>query len=131
MNLKDRLAKFLLAVAIGLFIVGLEGSALAQTWIELFPVGGPSVALLRELAGSGYDAVNNRLILYGSSNPGVSSGLASEVWVLTNANGLGGTPVWIQLTLEDCHPTRLEKNDAGGSARSGGLVTAERERAHR
>src|SRR5207245_1338224 len=46
---------------------------------------------------SGYDNVNNRLIVFFPSNPAVSPNLPAEVWVLTNANGLGGTPAWSQL----------------------------------
>ncbi len=41
-----------------------------------------------------YDFKNNRLIIFGGSNSG---GYLSDVWVLTNANGLGGTPAWTQL----------------------------------
>ena len=70
----------------------------AQVWTELFPVGGPSGPILgRQAANVGYDGANNRLIVSFGSNPAVGSP-NPEVWVLTNANGLGGTPVWIQLS---------------------------------
>src|SRR2546422_616558 len=72
--------------------------ASAQTWVELFPVGGPSGPILGRGPGvSGYDSVNNRLIVFFPSNPAVPPNLPAEAWVLTNANGLGGTPVWSQL----------------------------------
>jgi hypothetical protein len=41
-----------------------------------------------------YDPKNNRLVIFGGNNSG---GELSDVWVLTNANGLGGTPTWTQL----------------------------------
>jgi hypothetical protein len=34
------------------------------------------------------------MILFGGEGSG---GVVGDVWVLTNANGLGGTPTWIQL----------------------------------
>jgi hypothetical protein len=65
-------------------------SARAQTWSQLVTSGspptGPNV--------SNYDSTNNRLIVFSPRNDTLAS---DEVWVLTNANGLGGTPTWIQL----------------------------------
>jgi len=85
--------------------------AAAQTWIELSPVGGPSgPILLRQTDGKGYDAANNRLIVYFQSNPSVSSNPFPEVWVLTNANGLGGTPTWTQLNPGGSAPTNNNGN---------------------
>lgn len=69
----------------------------AQTWIELHPAGGPSGGILtRQPVGLGYDAGNNRLIVFFASNP-LLGHPDPEAWVLTNANGLGGAPSWIQL----------------------------------
>src|SRR5205085_10354648 len=55
----------------------------------------------RTLGAAVYDQANNRLIIFGgatyadlNSNP---SAYLKDVWVLTNANGQGGTPAWIQL----------------------------------
>lgn len=61
--------------------------ATAQTWTLLVTTGSPPAG------GSvaNYDAPNNRLIQFFPILP------SNEVWVLTNANGLGGTPVWTQL----------------------------------
>ncbi|HEV8614863.1 MAG TPA: Ig-like domain repeat protein [Methylomirabilota bacterium] len=65
------------------------------TWIKLAPAGGPS-----PLPGDKalFDAVNNRRIVFGSSLS------TSEVWVLTNADGLGGEPAWIQLAPSGTPP---------------------------
>ena len=43
-------------------VLVLVSLASAQTWVELFPVGGPSGPILgRQPAVSGYDDINNRL----------------------------------------------------------------------
>jgi hypothetical protein len=66
-------------------------------WMELTPVGGPSGPIVgRQPAGVGYDGANNRLVVFFASNQAIGNP-PPEVWVLTNANGLGGTPTWIQL----------------------------------
>jgi hypothetical protein len=44
-----------------------------------------------------YDAANNRMIVFGGLGLDGEQ-LFSDLWVLTNANGMGGTPAWIQLT---------------------------------
>jgi hypothetical protein len=41
-----------------------------------------------------YNPGNNRLIVFGGGANGVD---LNDLWVLTNANGLGGTPEWIPL----------------------------------
>ena len=71
----------------------------SNIWIELSPVGSPPAPMYvpRQI---NYDAVNNRLIAFFPGNPpynGNPPGNSNEVWVLTNANGLGGTPTWIKL----------------------------------
>ena len=91
-----------------LLLVALLHPATAQTWMELTPAGGgPSGPISWRPGGAGYDAASNRLIAYFPSNPGYRANPLPEVWVLTNANGLGGTPVWIQLTPEGTPPTHV------------------------
>lgn len=68
MNVKRGLAKLLLISAVSLFIVGLEGSAVAQTWIELNPVGSPPDPVYVAKSAF-YDAANNRLIVFFPGNP--------------------------------------------------------------
>ena len=73
---------------------GLESGA-AQ-WIQLLPIGNlpdPITDWQRQV----YDPVNNILIVYDSS---------SGVWTLTHANGLGGTPAWMQLNTTGGPSTR-------------------------
>jgi hypothetical protein len=62
-------------------------------WTQLSPVGTPPSARLNHRTV--YDPASNRLIVFGGSD---ATGTLNEVWVLTHANGLGGTPTWIQLS---------------------------------
>ncbi len=73
----------------------------AQNWLEITPAGAtPPV----EWSGGGYDPKNNRLITYFQGNPAVDPRTSNQVWVLTNANGLGGVPVWAQLNPQGTPP---------------------------
>src|SRR5438309_6079158 len=83
---------------------GANGIAPAA-WMQLNPTGtAPSPRAERRTA---YDPNTNRMILFGG-NPNVGNcfGVANDLWVLTNANGQGGTPAWIQLTPPTAGPTR-------------------------
>ncbi len=68
------------------------------TWTQLSPTGGPPAA--RQGLMGAYDAGDNLLIVFGGQNgSGLNPGNTySDVWVLSNANGLGGTPAWTQLS---------------------------------
>ena len=71
------------------------------SWTQLSPSGGPGPrgGINQEMV---YDPVSNELILFGGSNG--SGGLFNDVWVLSNANGSGGTPVWTQLSPSGTAP---------------------------
>ena len=61
-------------------------------WSQLSPTGTAPAA--RAFTSAIYDETNNRMTVFGGTN-----GTArNDVWVLTNANGVGGTPSWIQLS---------------------------------
>src|SRR5262249_35121343 len=77
---------------------GIGGS---PAWTQLFPTGGPPAARAAHTAV--YDPSSNRMIVFGGSTFG--GGTFSDVWVLTNANGLGGSPTWIQLSPSGGPPT--------------------------
>jgi PKD domain len=80
-----------------LFLVLISAaSAVAQTWIELAPVGTPPEPPGACPKHVNYDAAKNRLIVFYPGIPGYG-GFGNQVWVLTNANGLGGNPEWINL----------------------------------
>jgi hypothetical protein len=72
------------------------GSHPAQ-WIKLIPNGAAGSPPARSGHSAVYDSVNNRLIVFGGC-AGYCAPVLNDVWVLTNANGLGGTPAWNQLT---------------------------------
>ncbi len=72
------------------------------TWTQIFPTGTAPVARTGQSAI--YDSVNNRLTIYGGSNN--KSKVLNDGWILTKANGKGGTPTWIQLTQTAPGPFR-------------------------
>jgi hypothetical protein len=65
----------------------------AEQWYQLTPATAPPARAGHRLA---YDQATNRLIIFGGSLTGTV--LFDDTWVLTNANGLGGAPLWTQLT---------------------------------
>jgi hypothetical protein len=72
---------------------GLPGTG---QWINLIPNGAPGSPPPRSGHVAAYDSASNRMIVFGGCNGGCSPTL-NDVWVLTNANGLGGSPAWVQL----------------------------------
>jgi Galactose oxidase, central domain len=78
-----------------------NGVSGTPTWTQLSPVGsGPGD---REITGGvTYDPANNVLMVFG----GVSgSSFLNDVWVLSNANGQGGTPTWTELSPSGAPPS--------------------------
>src|SRR5438132_5783572 len=75
---------------------GLGGTG---AWSQLLPSG--ALPQVRSQHSAVYDAANNRMIIYGGCGAVPTSNgclpIADNVWVLSNANGLGGTPTWTQL----------------------------------
>lgn len=78
------------------------------TWVQLSASGGPPTA--RYGHASVYDPSTNSMIVFGGSD--CASGLFNDVWVLSNANGLGGTPVWTQLSPGGSAPSGREASSA-------------------
>jgi hypothetical protein len=72
-------------------------------WIKLIPNGAAGSPPARSGHSAVYDSVNNRLIVFGGCADYVAPVL-NDVWVLSNANGLGGTPVWTQLSPTGAPP---------------------------
>jgi hypothetical protein len=68
-------------------------------WIQLFPTG--SLPSPRGQHSAVYDANTNRMVIFG----GGGLDLFNDVWVLTSANGLGGTPEWIELAPDGTQPS--------------------------
>jgi hypothetical protein len=65
----------------------------APGWVQLAAIGPAPQA--RNQTSAVYDPTSNRLIMHGGFNSSVIS--LSDTWVLTFANGLGGTPQWMEL----------------------------------
>jgi len=81
--------------AIGIFVLlslaAFASRAAAQEWIQLSPTGGPPQAS-GCCGGRVYDPDSNRAMLYGPY-----PFHTTEVWALANADGLGGTPEWVNI----------------------------------
>jgi hypothetical protein len=71
-------------------------------WIQLSPAGGPGP---RTLHSATYDPVNNRMILFGGQGGNPYALVTNDTWVLSNANGLGGTPAWTLLNVSGPLPS--------------------------
>jgi hypothetical protein len=72
----------------------------SPTWVTLTTSGGPPG--VREGNSAVYDHVNNVLVVFGGED-GIAGCCPyntlnyNDVWVLSHANGQGGTPTWTQL----------------------------------
>jgi RHS repeat-associated protein len=76
---------------------GLKGT---PSWIKLNPNG--SLPPARFANAAVYNPGSNRLIIFGGA---ATFGLGNDVWVLSNANGLGGNPAWTQLSPTGTPPS--------------------------
>ena len=68
--------------------------ACPMQWTFLTPSGTPPAP--RSGHSAVYDSVNSRMIVFGGAE-GFPSPCANDVWVLGNANGVGGAPSWSEL----------------------------------
>lgn len=71
----------------------------SPVWEQLSIVGPAPPA--RTHSQGAYDPSSNRLIIFGGRATGSAF---DDVWVLDNANGLGGTPQWTQMSLGGAPP---------------------------
>ncbi len=103
-----------------------NGQGGTPTWTQLFPTG--STPATRCYHSAVYDNTNNQMIIFGGDNNGT---YLNDVWVLSNANGLEGTPVWTQITTTGSTPiARLEHTAVYGAANNrmtifGGSTTSQ------
>jgi hypothetical protein len=94
---------------------GLGGT---PTWRQLSPAGGGPGA--REITGGvAYDSTNNRLIVFGGVNSG---GTHNDTWILSDANGLGGTPTWKQLAPSGTLPPERANNSSVYDTKNNRLI---------
>jgi len=69
-------------------------------WTQVTPLG--SVPNARESASAVYDPVTNTMVIFGGDAGGTTFG---DLWMLSNANGTGGTPTWTQVTTSGGGPS--------------------------
>src|SRR5208283_2373974 len=86
-------AKGIIPVSFLASVIVSSSFANGQSWTRLFPSGTPPAA--RDAAPGVYDPASNRMIVFGGRNAKGEN--LNDLWVLKNANGLGGTPQWINL----------------------------------
>jgi galactose oxidase-like protein len=73
------------------------------TWAQLQPAGTPPAARFYHTAV--YDPGTNRMMVFAGGNlAGGVTDVYADVWLLMNANGLGGTPTWMQLGTTGASP---------------------------
>ncbi len=90
---------------------GLGGT---PAWVPLFPTGGPPPGGTfpgREFTSAVYDGITNRMIVFGGATCDPCGG-RNDVWVLTNANGLGGAPAWLELFPSGAAPSARYLNSS-------------------
>lgn len=85
-----------------------NGTGGTPTWTQQNPTG--TLPSPRCFHNAVYDAANNRMIVYSGETTGHTS--LSDVWVLTNANGLTGTPGWTQLSPAGSTPDAQDQSAA-------------------
>ncbi|HTC90666.1 MAG TPA: kelch repeat-containing protein [Bryobacteraceae bacterium] len=78
-------------------LVNADGSGATPQWVNLIPNGAVGSPPARSGHSTVYDSTNNRLIVFGGCGGSCVPAL-NDVWVLSNANGLGGKPVWTELS---------------------------------
>ena len=85
-----------------------NGQGGTPTWMPISPSGTAPAARYRH--NGVYDPTTNSMIVFGGSN--CASGYFNDVWVLSNANGEGGTPAWTKLSPSGKLPAAREASSA-------------------
>ena len=81
-----------------------NGVSATPAWTQQRPGG--TVPSARFAPTAVYDATTNTMILFGGYD--CSANYLNDVWILNNANGLGGTPTWTQLSVGGTVPSGRE-----------------------
>lgn len=90
---------------------GLGGT---PAWKKLTPTPDPTYGLPTARLGhtAVYDNTNNRMIIFGGQAGPPSNPVLNDVWVLSHANGLGGTPAWSLVSTLGMTPVPREGHTA-------------------
>lgn len=76
-----------------LVLTNADGTGGTPSWIVLTPSGSPPPP--RFFHSAVYDPSTNSMLIFGGQ---ADSTVLNDVWMLSNANGLGGQPAWTQLS---------------------------------
>jgi hypothetical protein len=78
-----------------------DGLGGTPDWTQLSPAGAAPGIRVDHTAV--YNPTVNEMVVFGGAGP---TGIRfNDVWALSNANGLGGTPVWTQITSTGVPPS--------------------------
>jgi len=90
-------------------------------WVQLKPTG--QAPINREDHTAVYDGATNRMIVFGGwRTEGPSAFYLNDVWVLKNANGIGGAPEWVRMKTKGSPPSARELASAVYDPGSGRMV---------
>ena len=84
-------------------LLNANGLGGASQWVNLIPNGAGGSPPARSGHAAAYDAANNVMFIFGGCS-GYCTPVLNDTWMLSNANGLGGTPVWTQLAVDAAAP---------------------------
>ncbi|HUK81227.1 MAG TPA: kelch repeat-containing protein, partial [Verrucomicrobiae bacterium] len=87
---------------------GANGANGNPSWLPVSASG--TLPVHRMWHNAVYDAGSNTMIVFGGSD--CNGGYLNDVWVLSNANGQGGTPHWTKLSPTGTAPSAREASSA-------------------
>jgi hypothetical protein len=88
-----------------------DGQGGNPAWAQLAPGGGSPPPRANQSAI--YDPVSNRMVIYGGDNEApITPTTFGDIWVLTHANGLGGTPEWSKFAPSGVSPPSRTEHSA-------------------
>lgn len=91
-------------------LVNASGAGGTPTWTQLHTTNDPPARFRHSAI---YDSVTNRMIIFGGTTANGGGAYLSDVWVLTNANGLAGdSSPWIPRTPSGGPPDGRSQNGA-------------------
>lgn len=93
----------------------------SPAWEQLSPTG-PLPPPRGEAASGAYDPASNKLFIMGGFAAGTANPIYNDVWVLSNANGLGGTPTWAQISPDPPLPNPRGFHAVGYDSATNNLV---------
>jgi hypothetical protein len=96
--------------------------AASPAWSVLSPSG--TAPAPRQGAAAAWDATDGNMIVFAGQNGGCCPGSAyTDTWMLTHANGIGGTPQWINLAPTGGPPAGVNSPTGGYNAADNRFVT--------